>query len=344
MKAIASFVLLSAATAAFLLLVTVGNSAPNRETCEGYPEPRIFLENQSWWKPQVPNGSHQANGKMGHIHLGACVPLYQTLTGGTLDIDVKVVLHDMTGQPSNVKLQAYIQGVQWEDKVSVPLCPGNECVSWRTIRMDLSKVKFNGWYEFALFLNVGNTDGSVQRPWTRYYVNFDIPGLPRSEIGENGSLFSEFTKATGWYDDHGAMVWPSKYAHAGVHRDDIPWDETTGELVPVSGVWEPRVMADRMHQFAYIDPALHALPVPDLGTVLLDHVIDVPNGPNYLGRLGTEIKKLTNLTIDTTELSDGLHWLVLGSGNLASDGRDAENAGVLKLPFLVANEGCVPAG
>lgn len=322
------------------------SQAPNRETCEGYPEPRIFLENQSWWTPQPPNGTHPGNGAQGHIHVGACVPLYQTLTGGTVEYDVKVMLHNATGVSGKVKLQHYIGNVGGESIDVVPFCQTSDCTSWHKVRVNLDNATFNGWYELAIFAQLNHTDGSVQRNWTRYYVNIQVPGKPQTAIGQNGSLFSEYTKGTGWYTPWIAgqqPIWPSKYAHAGIHREDIPWDPSTGNLVSVSGMWEPRVSIDRQHQFAYIDPNLHAPDGPDYGTILVDRIVDVPGGYNYLGRLGAEINKLTKLSIDTTYLSNGLHWLVIGSGNVSYGypANNAENAGVLKIPFVVDN-GCQP--
>jgi hypothetical protein len=319
------------------------SQGPNRETCEGYPEPRIFLENQSWWEPQPVNGSHPGNGKQGHIHLGVCVPLYQTLTGGTIQYDVKVMLHNLAGVPGKVKLQHYIGNVGGESVDVVPYCATADCTSWHKVTVDLSKATWNGWYELAFFVNVTHTDSSVQRNWTRYYVNLQVPGKQQTAVGQNGSLYDDWTRGTGWYNPWPAgseKVWPSKYSHAGIHRQDIPWDETTGKLTPVSGQWQPRITIDRQHQFAYVDPNLHAPGGPDYGTVLVDQIVDVPPGDNYLGRLGTEINKLNRLTIDTTKLSNGLHWLVIGSGNISTP-RGPENAGVLKVPFLVEN-GCVP--
>src|SRR3954471_11177667 len=96
-------VLAGAAAVFMLAALVVGASASGPTTlyaCAGapadspqqqYPEKRIYLEDQAWVLPAP--GTHGT----GHIHIAACVPLYQEITSPTLHLDIKWQLHDMDG-------------------------------------------------------------------------------------------------------------------------------------------------------------------------------------------------------------------------------------------------------
>lgn len=324
MKPLAAFLLLT--TIILVLLASTGSSAGNRETCEGYPEPRIFLENQSWWEPQPGPANHPGTGKQGHIHVGMCFPLYQTLSGSQLRLDVNIKLHNMPGRPNLLRAQSYDDGVQWELRPPAELwwvnpCGSADCEVWRTFVLDLTRIKNNGWHELAVFLNVDQTNGNVQRNWPGWYVNFQLPGKPQGvytvdgQIGTGGALYSRWAGGDTWYSGVAA-----KYARASILRQDIPWDEATGALRVVSGVWSPRVRFEKRRKFAYVDPVLHAPGGPDFGTVVFDRV----------DQTGSD----ETLSVNTTLLTNGLHRLLVGTGNPAAQGT---HSGVLVIPFVVQN-------
>lgn len=323
-----------AAFAALALYVSVGAGAgPNPVTCEGYPEPRIFLENQSWWEPQTGPAAHPGTGKQGHIHVGACFPVYQTLSGTSLHLDVVVKLHNMPGVPSWLRAQSY-GDVGWEKRIPIvdqnpakyiPRCTTANCEYTLPWDIDLSIVRYNGWHQFGMFLNVAEDGGAnTQRQWTRWYVNFDIPGRPVGTPGPDGqfgtlaSIYSQWTGGDTWYNGVDA-----KYAQASIRRDSLPWNETTGELQAVPAIWTPTVRFEKAKQFVFIDPNLHAPGGPDYGTVVLDRTVAT-------GAIET-------LSIDTTGLSNGVHKLLIGTGNVTASGT---NSGVLVIPFLVHNVVC----
>ena len=63
-----------------------------------YPEKRYYLETQAWWTPMPGHTMDEPfQDRTGHIHVSACVPLYQTVSGGTLHLDMKWQEHMMQG-------------------------------------------------------------------------------------------------------------------------------------------------------------------------------------------------------------------------------------------------------
>jgi hypothetical protein len=310
-------------------------ATPDPTTCAGYPEARIFVENQSWWSPQLQDPArpgHPGEGGTGHIHIGTCFPLYQHLTADTLDLDVNIKLHENTGTAVNLRVYAY-GDVELEYNGTQPFnhgkCDTADCDTWVHVSFPLSQAHYNGWHEFAIFLNVLTPDGQVQRNWTRYYAYIDRSGLPSASAGSVVDLttrpvISGVNSVTGGDSWYSKMASGGSYAQAKILRSSIPWDETTGALTPLAGVWSPRVGWGQPGKFAYVDPAFHAVP-PSKGTIVFE------NGP-------VDADGFKTLTIDTTHLANGMHRLVLGAGNAAANGT---NTGVLVVPFLVANPtGC----
>lgn len=324
-----------------------GAAAPDPTACTGYPEPRIYLENQSWWTPQPGPDDHPGTGKTGHIHVGMCFPIYQTITSDTLHLDVTIKLHNMPGRPEWLRFTSYNDttdllrkltasgGSEGDPAKYIPPCATDNCTY--TIPWDIpltasspyvgyyqNPLRYNGWHEFAVYLNVDQTNGAVQRNWQRFYVNVQLPGLPEGTPGANddqfgtlASIYSQWAGGDSWYS--GVDQVSSKYSRSDINRASIPWNEATGELVAVPPHWTPKVRLAHADSFVFIDPDLHGNP-PSNGTVV------------YQGPGG-----VVDLSIDTTVLTNGVHKLLIGSGNVMSNG---ENAGVLVVPFLVHNVVC----
>lgn len=310
------FLLLFAVLVAASLTFGRAIAAPDPVTCTGYPEPRIYLENQSWWDPQPGQASHPGTGKVGHIHIGMCFPLYQTISGSILHLDVTIKLHNMPATPSKVRIAAY-GDTTWNNGVTVPSCPTVDCEYTYSYDFPLTLLHYSGWRELAAYLNVTNANGEVQRNWPAYFVNVTSanPVDPTPlDIGSLGSVGGD-----SWYSTvvGGAT---GQYARVSMERPSVPWDETTGDLTPISGTWHPNVHFEARQNFVYIDPALHAMPM-NKGTIVYEQT-SAANGSNAI------------LSIDTTQLTDGLHRLLIGTSNVASNGT---NSGVLVIPFLVKN-------
>ena len=69
------------------------------------------------------------------------------------------------------------------------------------------------------------------------------------------------------------------YAHVGIAKAESPVAPCHRPPIPKTGVWEPTVHFEADRGFAYIDPALHAVP-PSKGVV----VFEGAPGPRGLNR------------------------------------------------------------
>lgn len=304
-----------------LFFALTSGAAPDTVNCTGYPEPRIQLENQSWWDPQPGPASHPGTGKQGHIHVGMCFPLYQHLSGPILHLDVTVKLHNMPAIPSKIRVALY-DDVTWNSGIVVPPCATNDCTYTYPLDVPIALARYSGWREIAVYLNVTNANAEVQRNWERWLVYLDN-GKPSPPAGQAGSVLGN-PGGDSWYSNVPGGT-TGQYSQAQILRGDVPWDEATGQLTPLSGVWKPTAKYEAQSNFAYIDPALHAVP-PSKGTVV------------YEAATANTGYHTQQLSIDTTALSNGVHRLVIGSGNQGTNGT---NTGVLSVPFLVNNPtGC----
>lgn len=301
-------------------------TGPNRVTCEGYPEKRVYLENQSWVSPQPGDPAHPGTGQQGHIHVGACVPLLQDVTSATLELDIKVQLHNVPGQPLRMRVYMYQMGPPEVRFVPppIPTCDTADCETWVHASLPLSQIAVSGWGELTMAVWVDMEDGRhTWYNWPRWFINVQN-GKP---VRTNQPSFDVAPLIRIGGDTW--LSWPeggrTNYSQVSIATEDFPWNFETGELIPISGVWQPEVtylgtnVAKQVYGegLALIDPRLHAVPT-DLGTV----VYDGPGG-------------VRQLSIDTTMLTNGQHRLLLASCDPRPDG--VENCGVLVVPFLVGN-------
>lgn len=67
---------------------------PDDHPVVDYPEQRVFLESQGWWGERDENGNVPQFGDAEHLHVGACFPLQQTVSG-TVRMDFRVVAHNV---------------------------------------------------------------------------------------------------------------------------------------------------------------------------------------------------------------------------------------------------------
>jgi hypothetical protein len=318
-----------------------------------YAEPRLWLENQAWWEPQPADAGspgHPSVGKQGHVHLGTCFPHYQTLNGPSLHLDVNAKFHNITGQSNGDSVHAFPYGdFGWGSRTTAGVrCAAADCEWNVSFDLPFSPMRFNGWHEFHLYQYAVNSTSARAYTVTRWYANVDRPDLPEPTTSNGGTTVLNTTNALRGLPGTGGLyvggdTWHNNtndsYARATIKREDVPWDETTGQLRPVSGVWRPTVNFERTKVFAFVDPALHADP-PSFGTVVLDEYPASVGGPRQLA-------------IDTTQLSDGVHRLLIGTSNVGTDGSGygapgnpfswtvkGKNSGVLVIPFLVDNDPC----
>lgn len=302
---------LAVGVAAVLL---VSAEAPNPVTCEGYPERRVFLENQSWVDPQPGDPSHPGTGKQGHIHISTCFPLMQEVTSDTLSLDFRVQMHNVPGIPTTFVLNTYRVGGR-EGRMNIPYktpCLVADCDFWMHVDFPLSEVTESGWTEFHIYLHVRNTDGKIWYNLPRWWFNLQN-GAPDSGNVNNVQIGGDT-----WLSADVVGEGSGNYNKVIIAPEDYPWDFETGEMIPISGTWQPRIdFQSGTFGMVLIDPVLHANP-PDRGLVVHE---------------GDGSKQ--TLSIDTTELSDGIHRLTLISCDERPSGTD--NCGVLVVRFLVDN-------
>ena len=336
--------------AAVVGAVTVGGSsaatsypcfgAPADQPVSSYPEPRVFLESQSWTEPQ-PGSTLQ-----GHIHVGTCFPLYGTHTGTSpIPFDIQIQGHNRTQSIDyGLRIDEYDTN-SWRDHLNSDTCldgtkdgaanatcfqtvpAGTQNVEWvheewptDPSQCGISDAKcganssgVHGIYIFPISdWSNGNKDWSYGTWWLNIQNGAAfVP--PAGDTTQNLGGESEFTTPS----DAGG-----KYARAFIENADYQkaWDPVTGAK-PLSGTWTIHTHAgdSGFNDFrVLIDPHLHASP-PDNGMVIqLD------------GSPGT-------FNIDTTKLTDGVHYLLLATRRQDKPDSTVAWWGVLKVPFLVQN-------
>lgn len=297
--------------AAFLILIlslsihTGTSASPNPITCEGYPEPRVFIDSQSWWKADVPGASD-----FGHVHHGACLPERQHLSSD-FDIDLRLIMHDNPGQYADFDLVT--KGVGYETVVQsfqVPgfTCPVGTCERWLRFTVHMADFQESGLQEMRFRTFVDTPDGNrmhASTNWQLYVHN----GRPEHNV----SRFP-FLRNKGWYGDNPL----AGYCEAGF--------TTPLPMAAISGTWTPSVrLVTHSTDASFpvtqhtvtIDPDFHADP-PIPGTVIKQGTGSF-EGP---------------VSIDTTQLSNGTHKLHLRSD---CDAGNSTNSGVGVIFFRVQN-------
>jgi hypothetical protein len=305
-----------------------------------YPEKRYYVETQAWWSPMPGHTADEPfQDRTGHLHVAACVPLYQTVSGGKLQLDLKWQEHMMqgvngVGAPIPTNFIVEVGGLyKGKNLRNLGLWSGNACATmqcdgWISAEFDYSPAP-SGWANLNTFIQDFFTDCAAGPPNCRqmrtlnhWPIDF-VTSNPPAPAGQEGVLAPDaYTGGESWFTRDGGG---SAYARTFVQRAELTklWNPETGTLVPKSGTFHITVSGEKDGNRAMIDPAMHAMP-PSVGKVLVDE----PAGT------AGEIYKSYDLTIDTTKLSDGVHKLAFQNIYKHSLG---EQSGVIVLPFLVAN-------
>ena len=284
---------------------TASSGSPDPLKCTGYPERRIFAEAQAWWL-ETPG---KAGTSFGHMHVGACVPERQRVSG-VVGIDVRIILHDNPGEFD------YLNPVLVSDSQEISLphntklhgltCPTGTCTGWVHLDVDTSQITTDGFEEIRIRAYVNEPDGNIMHSSINTHPYFD-----------NGNAVNDadrrpYERGKGWYT--GAGYCEASFVSA------LP-------IAPLSGRWTPTVKvvwhgADDLqitHHTIRIDPDFHAMPVVP-GIIVADGA----------GELAEQ-----QLAIDTTALSNGVHKLHMRAD--CEDPRGSTNSGVLIIPFTVSN-------
>lgn len=293
--------------------------------CTGYPEARQFVDFQSWWRPITgQNGTDH-----GHIHVGACLPERETITG-PFSVDIRMVLHDV-GQVkvySGSTSPPYTSVVLKDDAVETTqtklfetgwTCSGT-CERWRTATIDPAVFTTDGQKEirFRFFLDV--LDGTSTARMTasgNWQFKLDRPNVTTVDDHTRNA----YLRGKGWYSKPGSLS-SGGYCEADFLSVPLP-------DAPVSGVWTPSVKMVwhgsvndppvSSHEVR-LNPDFHASPVAE--GIILKQGSGEYNGP---------------VTIDTTTLSNGRHKLFLRAVCNDQHNRGSAIHGILIVPFVVAN-------
>jgi hypothetical protein len=243
------------------------------------------------------------------MHLGACMPYHQTLTG-VVGIDVRVILHDNPGTFDylNPVLVSNSQELSLPHVLTLNgmSCPVGTCTSWVHLDVDTRLIVNDGLEEIRLRGYTNEPNGNIMHASINTLAYFKN-GNPLSDLDRR-----PYERGKGWYTG------------AGYCESDVLSDLPVG---PVSGVWTPQLqIVDHgaagdlpvTHSSVRLDPDFHAMPVIP-GTILID--ASVP----WTG----------SVAIDTSTLTNGRHRLVLRAD--CDDPRGSTNSGVLVVFFTVGN-------
>src|SRR5438128_2699874 len=307
--------LLGAGAALFTALLgqSATSAAPDRISCAGYPEARVYVSSQAWWT-RFPG---QTGTDFGHVHQEGCIPEHQTMSSD-FDIDLRLIMHDNPGTYSNFDLVT--KGVSYETTVqsfTVPgfTCPVGTCERWLHFTVHMSDFQESGLQEVRFRTFVNTPDGNKMHASTNWQVYINN-GRPRSDV----SRFP-FLRNKGWYGDNPL----AGYCEAGLTSTPIPRS-------PISGTWTPTVRIVThstdasfpvTNHIVTLDPDFHMEP-PMLGTVLQE------------GAGGFE----GPVSIDTRALSNGTHKLFMRADCRAGN---STNSGVGGIFFRVQNGSTPPA-
>jgi hypothetical protein len=278
------------------------STAPSTD-CSSYPQSRQFVDAQAWWT-QTPG---KGGDDFGHLHVGACIPERETLTG-TVPLNVRVIFHDNPG--TFVYLSLVLKGTDYETTVSkhyLPdfTCPVGTCERWLAVPVDTSKFGHSGLQEIRLRAFVDEPDGNRMHAslnWQAYIDN----GKSRADVSRQPYL-----RGKGWYSGSG-------YCEADFVSVPLP-------DAPVSGVWAPSLRIVDHGTSEDLPVTRHSVRLdPDFHNGVPGTVLREGSGP-WSG----------TVSIDTTRLPNGQHKLFLRAE--CDDPRGSTNAGVLIVTFVVKN-------
>lgn len=303
----------------------LGATRANAQT----PGPCVPLEAQSWWQK---DGPLPFQGDMQHVHVGACFPFKQVISGNyTLDVTVK--MHNEAGR--------YLTQVRIDDDTDqdpqvrfgvnpMLLCSTADCTFTVPLTVPTGTLPA-GMHEWRVGASTAPRASNSSTVPERALTSDAWQVCIRSCSGRTPANDREENR--GWYRTlDGSTLSVKGYDEANwgwlsSHDAEFPWNPSTHSYVPVSGTWRPPVNLHQGSQTdstdpitrsrAYVDPDFHH------GIVGIQ-VLNVA-GP-FQGRL----------SIDTTKLSNGMHKLVLEAGSGTSLTGDLLSA-VGVIPFLVQN-------
>ena len=151
--------------------------------CSGYPEPRVWVESQDWWEP-IPK-----LGGMGHMHMGMCFPVGQTVSG-TVSFDARVVLHHNAGTLVRIKMQDDLSD---EHIVLRPDRTVGDGVYWYTLNIDTTAMP-DGLRLFRFYADLEHPNGNTQTARPIFPLRVENGTADRNWSDRDHEL-----RATAWY-------------------------------------------------------------------------------------------------------------------------------------------------
>lgn len=273
--------------------------------CAEYPTRRVPIEGQSWWRDAGEDFFMQE-----HIHVSACVPIDQTISG-VLPVDITVKLHNnavgiwLVGADSR---QASTQGTPDCLEVlacirysSPRTCAATDCEFKARLDIPTEKISYDGIQPIQVFALAIRADGHETR------AGFEFPVT----LG-NGAPVQDFPMSEG-----GGMLqgfgWHTATDYSLVLSGEAP-------KAAVSGIWQPQLIsaglgAPTTEYEVLIDPNIHE---QKRGIVVAEG-----SGSTF-----------ENVQIDTTKLANGPHKLFVRAGSQVDMGT---NSAIMVLPFTVQN-------
>jgi hypothetical protein len=281
-------------------------------TCDGYPEPRVLLESQSWWT----DDETTTDGATQHVHSAVCVPLRQVVQG-QVAFDIVTKLHNYAGwmlRFVRVQAQSDQDGQILSQRIEPrQRCDMEDCTFVNRIVVDTDALPAGTW-EFRFHSEA--RPGIVSSPANLATNGYQI--CVRACEGRTPQA-TDTVEGRGWY----RTVDGSVKGYINARYDSVgafPWK---GAFRPIAGVWCPPV---RILRGAGDEPVERSLVTvdPDFHRGSRGHVlIDQPGAFRGL------------VCINTTLLPDGRHKLFLSS--YSTSGFDGQLWGAEVIPFEVAN-------
>lgn len=190
------------------LLLLLSFSASPVQAADPVPA-TVVVESQGWWDTTgivVPSRVGQ------HVHMQATIPT--GVVSGTLNLPIKITLHNQTGKVTWVRAcrqSSYCQ------TFTVSLGPCADCTLTRTIAINLNNWP-TGVQELRLTANIPNNNESKRQ--------FQSTGWPiKVRSATCSTRCNVFWEARGWYEGR-------EYANARIVTN--PWSIKSGGSVSVS--------------------------------------------------------------------------------------------------------------
>jgi hypothetical protein len=285
-------------------------ASDGRINCSKYPEKRIFLETQSWWmltssitfpsnipSDQIP----EQVGMGGHAHTATCFPADQKVSGGLMHFDVRLMLHK--GNEATVNWLDIATGPSGTSVARVNFNPALRCPGARDITVNCTM-----WVPITLDLS--NVPSGYQELRFRFNLTHPSGNRQFASTGWNAWFHggtssyrrAPWQEARGWWED-------TDYTNARL-LSPIPMEPVSGELrLLIEGA------GGAVQTGLHIDGFFNA---NDFGQV----VFETRNSYK-----GVQV-------IDTTKLSNGMHWIAVLAGEEAGKGT---NTGIFQFPIIVDN-------